>query len=115
MFGRSRFAGPEQRFQKFVRQTCNEQFYTCCLAAIALAKRGENVDRCFIGESSGGTGQSLYSNHLAAVYGHNHSFIDPNWHNEDELRKQLESFAHCFIVSFKEDLYKKMVSRPGWT
>ena len=113
----------EQRFQKFVRQTfwCNEQFYTCCLAAIALAKRGENVDRCFIGESSGGTGQSLYSNHLAAVYGHNHSFIDPNlWHNEDELRKQLESFAHCFIVtaqetpethrSFKEDLYKKMVS-----
>ena len=60
-------------------------------------------DRCFIGESSGGTGQSLYSSHLAAVYGHNHPFIDPNlFHNEEEMRKQLESFAHSFIITAQE-------------
>ena len=113
----------QERFELFVRQTfwCNEDFFGCCLAAQALAKRGENVDRCFIGESAGGTGQSLYSSHLAAVYKHNHAFIDPNlWHNEDELRKQIESFATSFIITaqekpesnktFREDLYKKMIS-----
>ena len=91
------------------------------MAAIASAKRRENVDRCFIGESAGGTGQSLYPSHLAAVYGYNHSFIDPNlFHNEDELRKQLEGLAQSFIVTaqetpqtaktFQQDLYKKLVS-----
>ena len=112
-----------ERFERFVSQTfwCNSTFFECCCAALALAKRGENIDRCFIGESPGGTGQSLYSSHLAAVYGHNHSFIDPSlWFNEDELRKQLESFAASWILtaqekpethkSFREDLYKKMVS-----
>ena len=110
----------KERFERFVRQTfwCNEDFYACCLAAQALAKRGGNVDRCFIGVSAGGTGQSLYSSHLAAIYRHNHAFIDPNlWHNEDDLRKQLESFAGAFIITaqekpeshktFREDLYKK--------
>ena len=38
-------------------------------AAIALAKRGENLDRCFIGVSPGGVGQSLYSLHLQAQFG----------------------------------------------
>ena len=72
-------------------------------------------------ESGGGTGQGLYSNHLAAVYKHNHAFIDPNlWHNEDELRKQLEMFSSAWILTaqekpdshrkFREDLYKKLVS-----
>ena len=86
-----------------------------------MIRRGENIDRCFIGESGGGTGQGLYSNHLAAVYGPNHAFIDPNpWHNEDELRKQLEQFSGACILTaqekpesqraFREDLYKKMVS-----
>ncbi|OLQ06623.1 hypothetical protein AK812_SmicGene10076 [Symbiodinium microadriaticum] len=66
-------------------------------------------------------GQGLYSSHLAAVYKHNHSFIDPNfWYNEDELRKHLENFASAFILTaqerpdsnrkFREDLYKKLVS-----
>ena len=111
------------RLEKFVRQTfwCNIDFYKCNMAAIALAKRGRNIDRCFIGESPGGTGQSLYSAHLAAVYGHNHAYVDPNlFHNEEEMRKQLEQFAHCFIITcqeapesgkaFQQDLYKKMMS-----
>ena len=91
------------------------------MAAIALAKRGLNIDRCFIGESPGGTGQSLYSSHIAAVYARNHAFVDPNlFHNEEEMRKQLEQFAHCFIITcqeapetgkpFQQDLYKKMMS-----
>ena len=43
---------------------------------------------------------TLYSSHLAAVYKRNHSFIDPNlWYSEDELRKQLESFASAFVLT----------------
>ena len=111
------------RTQKFIKETfwCNQEYYKCTLAGIALAKRGENVDRCFIGESPGGTGQSLFSAHLAAVYSHNHAYIDPNlFHNEDELRKQLEQFAHCWIITaqeapethrhFQQDLFKKLMS-----
>lgn len=111
------------RLEMFYAQTfwCNSEFFDCCQAAIGLAKRGENIDRCFIGESGGGAGQGLYSSHLAAVYKHNHAFIDPNlWHNEDELRKQLEQFSSACIITaqekpeshrpFREDLYKKMVS-----
>ena len=54
------------RLQNFFRETfwCNEDFFTACCAAIALAKRGVNIDRCFIGESPSGTGQSLYSSHF---------------------------------------------------
>ena len=113
----------QSRLETFFFQTfwCNEDFFDCCRAALALAKRGENIDRCFIGESGGGTGQGLYSNHLAAVHKHNHAFIDPNlWHNEDELRKQLEMFSGAWILTaqekpdshkkFREDLYKKLVS-----
>ena len=62
----------KSRLQKFLKETfwCNQDYYKATLAAIALAKRGENIDRCFIGESLGGTGQSLFSSHLAAVYEH---------------------------------------------
>ena len=125
---RSSYADPvlqaaRERLRKFIKETfwCNEDYYKATLAAIALAKRGENVDRCFIGESPGGTGQSLFSTHLAAVYSHNHAFIDPNlFHNEEEMRKQLEQFAHCWIITaqeapethrhFQQDLFKKLMS-----
>ena len=87
------------RLEKFVKQTfwCNQQYYRAALAAIALAKRGENIDRCFIGESAGGTGQSLFSSHLAAVYSHNRAFIDPNlFHNEEENAKAAR--AVCSLL-----------------
>eukprot|EP00439_Symbiodinium_sp_Y106_P048856 s193_g6.t1 len=85
-----------QSLQMFYDRTfwCNLNVYRCFQAAIAIAKRGFNVDRCFIGISPGGVGQSLYSLHLSEMYKHNHSFFDPNiWHLDEELRKQVESFA----------------------
>eukprot|EP00438_Fugacium_kawagutii_P019393 Skav219439 [mRNA] locus=scaffold1461:124632:129212:- [translate_table: standard] len=81
----------------------NKDVFLCCQAALALAKRGINVDRCFIGESPGGVGQSLYSLHLATMLGNNHGFFDPNvWYNEDELRKQVETFARRIVVTGQE-------------
>ena len=57
-----------ERVRKFYRQTfwCNIAAFKCCQAAQALAKRGHNVVRIFIGLSAGGVGQSLYSAHLQA-------------------------------------------------
>ena len=118
----------QQRLEKFYSQTfwCNHEVFECCQAALAIAKRGFNVDRCFIGQSPGGVGQSLYSQHIAEMYKHNHAFFDPNvWHNEEELRKQVEAFARCFVLTGQEapesakklhtDLYKKTMSGDGIT
>ena len=65
-----------------------------------------------------------YSLHLSTMYGHNHAFFDPNiWHLDEELRKQVETFAKCFIMTGQEapetskklhvDLYKKTISADG--
>ena len=115
-----------ERLQLFYERTfwCNLDVLKCFQAAIAIAKRGFNVDRCFIGISPGGVGQSLYSHHLSEMYKHNHSYFDPNiWHLDEELRKQVESFAKCFILTGQEvpetsrklhiDLYKKTISGDG--
>lgn len=115
-----------ERLQKFYERTfwCNLDVFKCFQAAAAIAKRGLNVDRCFIGISPGGVGQSLYSLHLSEMYKHNHAFFDPNiWHLDEELRKQVESFARCFILTGQEapetskklhiDLYKKTISGDG--
>jgi len=116
----------QARVFNFYMQTFwnNIDVFICCQAAQALAKRGCNIDRCFIGVSPGGVGQSLYSSHLAAIYGHNHAFFDPNvWFAEDELRKQIEQFAGCIILTgqeapetyrkLREDLFKKTMSADG--
>lgn len=115
-----------RRLQQFYEQTfwANHDVFLCNQAALALAKRGVNVDRCFIGESPGGVGQSLFSAHLDAMLGHNHGFFDPNiWFNEDELRKQVESYARCIVITGQEapeshkkmhlDLFKKTMSGDG--
>jgi hypothetical protein len=114
------------RLWQFYSRTfwANRDVFLCCQAALALAKRGINVDRCFIGESPGGVGQSLYSLHLSTMLGSNHGFFDPNvWYNEDELRKQVESFARCIVITGQEapesakklhlDLFKKTMSGDG--
>ena len=64
----------QARLQKFYSQTfwANNAVFECCLSAMALAKRGFNVDRCFIGESPGGVGQSLFSLHIDAILGSMH-------------------------------------------
>ena len=70
------------------------------MAAMALAKRSFNVDRCFIPDSPGGVGQSLFSMHMDAMLGSNHAYFDPNvWYNEDEFRNQMESFARRIVVT----------------
>lgn len=115
-----------QRLERFLSQTfwCNFKVYLCCQAAQALAKRGENIDRCFIGVSPGGVGQSLYSAHLAAIYTHAHAYFDPNvWYMEEEMRKVVEQFVGCIILTgqeapestrkMREDLYKKTMSADG--
>ena len=115
-----------ERLQRFYQQTfwCNCDVFECFQSALALAKRGLNVDRCFIGISPGGVGQSLYSLHLSEMYKQHHCFFDPNvWHLDEELRKQVESFARCFILTGQEapesskklhtDLYKKTMSADG--
>ncbi|CAE7235509.1 unnamed protein product, partial [Symbiodinium sp. KB8] len=110
-----------ERLLKFYRQTFwgNVDAFKCCQAAQALAKRGLNVVRLFIGLSSGGVGQSLYSSHLEAMYGHNFAYFDPNiWYNEDEMRKQIEQLngqeAPGTNRRLREDLYKKFMSGEGW-
>ena len=84
------------RLEKFYAQTFwyNVDVFRCCQAAIAIAKRGFNVDRFFIGISPGGVGQSLYSLHLSEMYKHNDVYFDPNiWYLDEELRQQVETFA----------------------
>ena len=116
----------EEKLHRFYRQTfwANHNVFVCCQAALAIAKRGYNVDRCFIGISPGGVGQSLYSLHLAEMYKHNHCLFDPNlWYMEEEIRKQVETLARCFIITGQEapesskklhtDLYKKTMSGDG--
>ena len=115
-----------ERLQMFYERTfwCNLDVFKCFQAAIAIAKRGFNVDRCFIGISPGGVGQSLYSHHLSEMYKQNHNYFELNiWHLDEELRKQVESFAKCFILTGQEapetsrklhiDLYKKAISGDG--
>lgn len=94
-----------ERVQKFYAQTFwgNIAVFKCGQAAQALAKRGLNVVRLFIGLSSGGVGQSLYSTHLQAMYTHNFAFFDPNiWFQEEEMRKQVEQLNGCIILTGQE-------------
>ncbi|CAE6952948.1 unnamed protein product [Symbiodinium sp. CCMP2592] len=69
-------------------------------------------------------GQSLYSLDLSEMYKHNHVYFDPNiWYLDEELRKQVETFARSFIMTGQEapesnkklhiDLYKKTISADG--
>ena len=94
-----------QRLFKFYSQTFwgNAPVFQCCQAAQALAKRGLNVVRLFIGLSGGGVGQSPFSAHLQAMYGHNFAFFDPQiWFNEEEMRKQIEQLNGCIILTGQE-------------
>lgn len=94
-----------ERLQKFYSQTFwgNIDVFRCGQAAQALAKRGLNVVRVFIGLSGGGVGQSLYSTHLQAMYGHNFAFFDPQiWFHEEEMRKQVEQLNGCFVLTGQE-------------
>ena len=84
--------------------------FGCCQAAQALARRGFNVDRLFVGVSPGGVGQSLFSSHLDAIYGAAHKYFDPNvWCQEDEMRKQVPSRS----VSVNQHIHVFHTCYPG--
>ena len=91
----------------------------CQFAALALALRGENVDRCFWTLGPGGVGQSLLSHFLDALLDGRHSFLDTNvYYSDEELRKQAQMLVSKLVVTaqeavqgaahnMREDLYKK--------
>ena len=91
----------------------------CQLAALTLALRGENVDRCFWTIGPGGVGQSLLSHFFDTLLGSRHSFLDTNVYYSDEvLREQAQTLVSKIVVTAqeavqgsthhtREDLYKK--------
>ena len=114
-----------KRVQAFYTQTfwANQEAYHCCLAALALAKRGLNVDNVFLFWGSGGVGLSLTTTHLDAMLGpSNHKYFDPQmFYLDEELRKQIEILAGAIVLTaqekpegmrkaFREDLFKKVAS-----
>lgn len=71
------------RVEKFQRQTfwANVRGLRVCLAALALAKRGHNVDQVFFFVGPGGVGLSLTTAHLNSMLGlDNHKYFDPQAH-----------------------------------
>ena len=117
-----------QRVQTFYRQTywANAAAFKCCQAAIALAKRGMNVDQVFFFWGSGGVGLSLTTSLLSNMLGSNlHRYFDPQvFYMDEEMRKQVESLVGSIVMtaqekpegmnkSFREDLFKKMATADG--
>ena len=99
-----------ERVANFVKTTFwdNANGYTCQVAAMALCLRLQNIDRAFWTKGPGGVGQSLNSHHIAAVFGHNHAFLDMNiYDSDDELRtcrsresNRAEGYATHRRISF---------------
>ena len=78
-----------------------------CQACIALAKRGKNVNQITFFLGPGGVGLSLYTAHLAAMYGAtNHRYFDPNIFFNDELMMK-------FIPLLKGGFLFTGQERPG--
>ena len=123
-FTDSVLACAQDKVRRFFMQTFfkNEHAFQCCMAALGIALRGLNVDRCFWGVGPGGVGQSLFTAHLDAVLGNLHAYLDTNiYYSDEEMRKQVDSLIGCVVVTgqesvegsskrMREDLYKKHVS-----
>ena len=116
------------RVDQFYRQTfwANAAAHKVCMAALALAKRGLNVDQLFFFWGAGGVGLSLTTAHLDAMLGHsNHKYFDPQvFYLDEEMRKTVESLKGTIVLtaqekpeglrkSFREDLFKKLASADG--
>lgn len=75
-----------------------DQAFKTCLAALSLALKGHNVDRCFWGIGPGGVGQSLYTAHLDTVLGGLHAYLDTNiYYTDDEQLKQADQPVGCVV------------------
>lgn len=116
------------RVRRFYMQTywANQDAQPVCMAALALAKRGVNVDTVFLYWGPGGVGLSLTTTHLSAMLGsNNHKLFDPQvFYIDEELRKQVELLVGAVVYTaqerpegvnrgFREDLFKKWASADG--
>ena len=97
-------AAAQERVEEIYKNTywANDAAYMCTLAALALAKRGCNVDYMFLLLGTGGVGLSITSAHLHAMLGPKlHKFGDPNvFFNDEELRKQIEQMQGAIAFTF---------------
>ena len=104
----------------------NTNAFRYCQACFEIAKRGMNVNEIAIFLGPGGVGLSLYSSHIAAMYGAaNHKYFDPNvFYQDDELRKVIETLAGGMLFTgqerptgtkncMREDLLKKFATAEG--
>ena len=69
------------KVEKMYERTCWAAMpaFLFCQACMALAKRGENVNQITFFLGPGGVGLSLFTAHLAAMYGTtNHRYFDPS-------------------------------------
>lgn len=78
-----------------------------CHACTALAKRGKNINQITFFLGPGGVGLSLFTAHLAAIYGAtNHRYFDPNiFYNDELMMKFIPLLTGGFLFSGQE--------RPG--
>ena len=91
------------RVHEFYARTfwANNPAYRTHLAALALAKRGLNIDMMFFYWGRGGVGLSLTSHHLACMLGDaNHKYFDPQvFYIEGEMRilVSFQTFPRCVV------------------
>ena len=113
----------EQIYQRTFWSNANA--FEFCQANMEMARRGHNVDQITIMLGPGGVGLSLFTAHIAAMFGSLHRFFDPNiFYQDDELRKVVELLAGGIIFSgqerptgtkssLREDLLKKFCTAEG--
>ena len=75
-----------------------------CRAALALAKRGQNILQCFIMLGAGGCGLSLFTELIASSLGEDlHKYFDPFvFYDDEELRKCVELLSGGIVFSGQE-------------
>jgi len=120
-------AEARRRIKLFYSQTfwANANGYAACMAAMTLAKHGENIDRVFFMYGPGGVGLSLTTHHLDAMLGPvNHRYFDPQvFYMDDEMRKQVVPLVGAFVFTaqerpegmgkFRNHQFKKWASADG--
>ena len=105
---------------------CNWRGLEACRAALALAKRGINVNQMFILWALGGCGLSLFSDLIATSLGDDlHEYFDPYiLYDDEELRKCVDCLSGALVLTAQErpqggkkklllHLYKKLCSAEG--
>ena len=73
------------------------------MSALAIALKGYNVDRAFIGLSGGGVGQSMFTLLLHNVLGDMHRYFDMTmYYSDEEMRKQSSALEDIPVTTGQE-------------